>query len=149
MLSHYHGIDEYMLPFLMNLNLRKSCFECKFKGTERLADITLADFWGIDKSDLDMDDDKGISLIIIHSEKADSLIRSLGCILKEKEQSDAININNMAVLKSATYTTRSDLYMEDALSKGVIKAYKYWFEPNFLYRIIRKCRETVRNNKHM
>lgn len=61
--------DLYMRGFLQNLTLRPSCYSCAFKGIERRADITLADFWGIDYVFPDMNDDKGISLVLIHSEK--------------------------------------------------------------------------------
>lgn len=44
---------------------RYSCYDCKFSGLFRKADITLADFWG----DKDFEDEHkaGVSLIIIHS----------------------------------------------------------------------------------
>lgn len=48
---------------------RPSCYECEFKGFPRMADITLADFWGIEKVDKSMDDDLGTSLVLINSEK--------------------------------------------------------------------------------
>ncbi len=49
-----------------NLYMRPSCGNCRFKGTPRHGDITLADFWGIEK---ELDDDKGTSLLLINSEK--------------------------------------------------------------------------------
>lgn len=49
-----------------NLYIRPSCGDCSFKGVPRQGDITLADFWGIDKS---LDDDKGISMVLLNSER--------------------------------------------------------------------------------
>ena len=48
---------------------RPSCYDCKFKGFPRISDITLADFWGIDKVDKSMDDNVGTSMVLINSEK--------------------------------------------------------------------------------
>ncbi len=48
---------------------RPSCYECKFKGYPRIADITLADFWKIEKIDKTLDKDLGTSLVMINSEK--------------------------------------------------------------------------------
>lgn len=48
---------------------RPSCYTCKFKGYPRMADITLADFWGIEKIDGSMDKDLGTSLVMINSQK--------------------------------------------------------------------------------
>ena len=48
-----------------NLYIRPSCGNCVFKGVPRQSDITLADFWGIEKN---LDDDKGTSVVLINSE---------------------------------------------------------------------------------
>lgn len=51
---------------------RPSCYDCKFKGFPRIADISLADFWGIEKVggvDKSIDDNIGTSLVLINSEK--------------------------------------------------------------------------------
>ena len=48
---------------------RPSCYDCLFKGFPRIADITLADYWGIEKFDKTMDKDLGTSLVMINSQK--------------------------------------------------------------------------------
>ena len=51
---------------------RPSCYDCKFKGFPRIADVSLADFWGIEKIngvDKKLDDNLGTSLVLINSEK--------------------------------------------------------------------------------
>jgi acetyltransferase-like isoleucine patch superfamily enzyme len=52
-----------------NAFCRPSCYDCRFKGFPRIADITLADFWGIEKVDKSLDDDLGTSLVLVNSEK--------------------------------------------------------------------------------
>jgi acetyltransferase-like isoleucine patch superfamily enzyme/coenzyme F420-reducing hydrogenase beta subunit len=52
-----------------NVFCRPSCYDCRFKGFPRIADITLADFWGIENVDKSMDDDLGTSLVLVNSEK--------------------------------------------------------------------------------
>jgi acetyltransferase-like isoleucine patch superfamily enzyme/coenzyme F420-reducing hydrogenase beta subunit len=52
-----------------NVLCRPSCYDCQFKGFPRIADITLGDFWGIEKVDKSMDDDLGTSLVLVNSEK--------------------------------------------------------------------------------
>src|SRR5690606_22917336 len=51
--------DLYMRVFLEDICLRPSCYNCQFKTLNRESDITLADFWGIQKICPEMDDDKG------------------------------------------------------------------------------------------
>lgn len=50
---------------------RPACFDCKFKGYPRIADITIADFWSIEQVNQDVikDKDTGISCVLINSEK--------------------------------------------------------------------------------
>lgn len=52
-----------------NAYCRPSCYECKFKGYPRMADITLADFWGIEKINKTMEKNLGTSLVMINSNK--------------------------------------------------------------------------------
>jgi hypothetical protein len=65
------GYDRYMSMFLNNISLRPSCYDCRFTTVNRQGDITLGDFWGIGKKHPERDDDKGISLIIVNSEKGE------------------------------------------------------------------------------
>ena len=52
-----------------NVYCRPSCYECRFKGFPRIADITLADFWGIEHVDRSMEKNLGTSLVLLNSEK--------------------------------------------------------------------------------
>ena len=52
-----------------HLYCRSSCYECQFKGMPRMADITLADYWGIEKYNHDMEKNLGTSLVMVNSEK--------------------------------------------------------------------------------
>lgn len=51
---------------------RPSCYDCQFKGYPRIADITLADFWGIEKIDKSLEKNLGTSLVMINSKKGES-----------------------------------------------------------------------------
>lgn len=49
--------------------LRPSCYECAFKSVMHPGDITIADYWGIDKAAPEFDDNKGVSLVLVNNEK--------------------------------------------------------------------------------
>lgn len=51
---------------------RPSCYDCKFKGYPRIADITLADFWGIENVNTSMEKNLGTSLVMINSKKGEA-----------------------------------------------------------------------------
>jgi acetyltransferase-like isoleucine patch superfamily enzyme len=50
-----------------NIFCRPSCYDCQFKGFPRISDITLGDYWGIEK--IKKDNDLGTSLVMINSKK--------------------------------------------------------------------------------
>ncbi len=56
---------------------RPSCYDCKFKGYPRISDITLADFWGIEKINTSMEKDLGTSLVMVNSKKGESFFESV------------------------------------------------------------------------
>lgn len=49
--------------------IRPACYECQFRGFPRISDITLADFWGIEKYSKALEKDLGTSLVMVNSEK--------------------------------------------------------------------------------
>ena len=66
---------------------RPSCYDCKFKGFPRIADITLADFWGIDKVAPEMYDNLGTSLVLINNPKGKAFFDAIQQKLKAVELS--------------------------------------------------------------
>lgn len=58
-----------------NLYIKPSCGNCRFKGLPRKADVTFADFWGIDSA---LDDDKGTSMLLVNSEKGRKIFVEVG-----------------------------------------------------------------------
>lgn len=66
--------DLFMRLFVGDYINRLSCDDCRFKGYERVSDITLGDFWGIWDIMPEMDDNKGTSLILTHSEAGNKLL---------------------------------------------------------------------------
>lgn len=67
--------DPYMQLFLKNICLRPSCYDCNFKSLNRDSDITIGDCWGIEKYMPEMDDDRGTSVVLVHSQQGKSLLQ--------------------------------------------------------------------------
>lgn len=68
----YYGeslVDPYRRGYHWNYYERPSCHDCKFKGFPRCADITLGDFWGIERVDSSLDHNLGTSCILVNTEK--------------------------------------------------------------------------------
>ena len=65
--------ETYMRLFLNNVSIRPSCADCAFNNKRSLADITIADYWGVDKQFPEFDDDKGVTLVLINTAKGQQL----------------------------------------------------------------------------
>lgn len=64
--------------FYEHIMFRLSCGVCPYTNTRRPSDITIADFWGWEKTDPNIDtDDKGVSLILINTKKGSMIFDSI------------------------------------------------------------------------
>lgn len=87
-ISTCHKDNLFMRAFLSDIILRPSCYNCRAKQGISKSDITIADFWGIQNSHPDMDDDMGTGLVIFNTIKGRcildlSRIRFVECNLGE------------------------------------------------------------------
>lgn len=79
----WESAQPYLYYFGNGLIQRESCYQCKYTCQHRSADITVGDYWGIEKQHPDylgkngFDTKKGISVIIANTEKGAEAIR--GC----------------------------------------------------------------------
>lgn len=71
------GEDPYIRGFVGDLYLRPSCYDCRYKGIDRLSDFTLGDYWGIWNQLPEFQDELGVSLVLLHSPKAAELWREI------------------------------------------------------------------------
>lgn len=115
--------DSYMNGFLGDLYLRPSCYRCSFKQiSQQYADITIADFWGVNKIDKELNDKKGTSLMLIQSDHGDFLWSKVNkqFFFREVNWKEAIKYNK-PILKSANKSMQRDYFFEKYYDKG----YKY------------------------
>ena len=106
--------DGYMRAFVNNLSLRPSCYNCSFKGVNnRLSDITLADFWGIEGMCPEMDDDKGTSLVIVNTQKGREIFDSVSdsVVRKRVDVKPALRWNSSAY-DSAGYSPDREAFLD-------------------------------------
>lgn len=99
--------DYYTRGYLVaNAYCRPSCYQCRFKGFPRIADITLADFWGIENVDTELDHDLGTSMVLLNSQKGVVFFDGI----KEKVACRTVNLDvavagNSALLRSVPDAT--------------------------------------------
>ena len=124
----------YMEGYLTyNLYMRPSCGECKFKGTPRQADITLADFWKVDR---ELDDDCGTSMVLLNNEKGPKLFEKVAPRLNiHKKSFEDIYQGNLYFDKSVVLYQDSERFFKLLDSKPFSEALKIVTHRPFLERI--------------
>lgn len=113
--SEKHHNNLYMKAFLSDLILRPSCYDCPAKELKSGSDLTIADFWNINKVLPEWkDDDKGISILLINSDKGNSIVQLLQQKMKIENVDYKSIINyNSAIIKSARPHTNRNLFFAD------------------------------------
>lgn len=86
--------DDYTKMFHASIIMRQSCSECRYSKLPRPGDITLGDFWGIDNYDKALNDHKGVSIVLINSDKGKVIYDSLKNNLTQKKVILSHDYNN-------------------------------------------------------
>jgi coenzyme F420-reducing hydrogenase beta subunit len=71
------NFDPYYNGFLSNKAHRECCYTCRYASTQRVGDITLGDFWGVDDFHPEFYDKRGVSVVLINSTKGEQLIQEI------------------------------------------------------------------------
>ena len=87
--SVFHYDNEYMNGFLNDIYLRPSCYHCTLKNGASHSDMTIADYWAAKVVDKDFDDDKGLGLVILYSEKGRKVFAGLDLTVREVSSENA------------------------------------------------------------
>lgn len=72
--SAFWGEDPYMKLFLSNVIMRPSCYKCPVRPNRSGSDITVADYWSIDEILPNFNDHRGVSVLMLNTEKGKGLL---------------------------------------------------------------------------
>ena len=128
--------------------LRPSCFSCKYAGNQRISDISIADFWGIQNKHIDMfNDNRGVSLVLVNTDKGNSLFQTIkesGIMqIKKVLLSDATERNYPLLHPSVPYFDRNKFFI-DYQKKGLSYCLKKYCSRSFVARLRRKFRRILK-----
>ncbi|QUH21538.1 Coenzyme F420 hydrogenase/dehydrogenase, beta subunit C-terminal domain [Alkaliphilus sp. B6464] len=138
--------DTYMKAFSKLLSLRPSCFKCKFKGEHRKSDITLADFWGIKNIEPSLNDNKGISLVLLNTEKGEIAFEQLKGLITYKEVNftDSIKHNPMYG-KSVPHSKLRDAFFSQLNTRDFDSLVNMYAKDTKYKILVRKLKVYIKN----
>ena len=122
----------YMRGFLNNFYLKESCHNCQFREGKSGSDLTIADYWGAEIEAKEMDDNKGLSLVIANTNRGEELLNKINenILLKVTDFHRAIKYNKSFIESSKENKDKTNFF-ELAEKRGYKKAfYKYCKEKN-------------------
>lgn len=106
-------IDQYICTFLEAINYTENCYECEYASLERISDMTLGDSWG---SEYKEQERKGISLILVQTEKGEKLLATSKMELKSADLRKAIS-NNQQLVHPSIITNKRNRFLK-MIKKG-------------------------------
>lgn len=135
--------------FYQHIMFRRSCGICPYANTKRPSDITIADFWGWEKTDPDINkDDKGVSLVLVNTEKGLELfeaVKNRMTVIPAKLE-DCLQPNLQH--PSAIHSQRMD-FERDYERKGFLYVMKKYGDMGWKMQLKYKIRKIKRNIKRL
>lgn len=119
LLSDKYHENPYMRGFLSDIYLRPSCYQCKCKNGLSHSDITIADFWGIDKLMPDFDDNKGVGLVLLNTRLGKDVFGCLDMEVRKSTLKDAKRFNNGFKENLKPHSRRDEFFRSFSEGKDV------------------------------
>lgn len=115
----------YAILFLQDVMQRPSCYYCPYNSICRTGDITIGDFWGVEKVMPDYSDNKGISMVFLNTEKGIKIFD----LIKHSitiEECDMSNLTQMNLYAPTNILETYNSFWYDYFTGGYRKiAHKY------------------------
>lgn len=129
--------------FIQNLTIRPSCFKCPAKSGASMADITLADFWGINADYPEASDEKGVNAVISYTEKGNQAIQNADIKLYPGHFENFIAYNK-SYTDNPTFTPYRQLFWNLFSTQGIsaIAEIKRRSKIPLIKRVINKIKST-------
>ena len=144
--SDIHSDNPFMQGFLSNIYLRPSCYDCKCKNGVNHSDLTIADFWGIQNVASDFDDDKGVGLVLVNTQKGKEYFELLGMDVR-KSSLEIVHQFNGVFCKSVNKHPKRSLFFTLISDKKTIKEAVYICSIIPLYsKILNKFKRLVKKS---
>ena len=123
-----YSLSPYLYAFMYAFNYRYSCYDCKFAQIPRQGDITLADYWGVEKYFPALDRTKGVSLVLINTRKAIEVWNTV----KEQVEYCSSNISDASQYNgNLIHTTHMPIIRESCYTLIRQRGYKSVAEKEF------------------
>ena len=128
-------------------NVIFTCYECPYKSIHHPGDITIADYWGIDIAAPGLNDNKGVSLVLVNTEKGQEYFEKVKNDVEWRKT--RIEDSMQPPLKAPFPRPKErDVFWKEFKTKDfsyIAKKYGTIKKPSLLRRCVRKAKQIVKN----
>ena len=135
----------FMKGFLKNLYLRPSCYACASRSGKSGSDISIADFWGVQNYYPEFDDDKGIGLVLVNTDKGRKAYEQTNANSMESTYEQGLK-HNPCLEHSVARTKHVGTFWTEFEAKGmtVVKEIELGMRPSIIKRFINRVKHFIR-----
>ena len=154
--------DTYFKAFLDGLICRDNCYICRYSCPKRVSDITVADFWGIDRTSLKCPYNGKISLVLSNTEKGNTFFQKCEneFFWEKRTLEEAMNPEQGNLLHPSMPHKDRDKFVNNYVKYGFEKAVrktsigknvkkeriKEWIKKQSIYYVVRNIKRLVRRD---
>ena len=137
--------NPYLRGMSARLFMRRCCAGCRFRQLKSGADITLGDYWNVRRKFPEMDDDKGISLVLANTEKGRAAVAAVlpSCDCAESDWADATAVNP-ALVRSVRFPSRRNRFFDKVGREDFCQLVSGLCRPPLWKRICRAAKKPLR-----
>ena len=137
-----YDVSAYQEVFNFSYAARPACASCPYATSDRVGDFTLGDYWGVELHRPHMDDDKGVSLVIVSSDRAKEVLGRFGGMMVNELEMDEYTQGVLNHPCPASKDRKS--FWSTYASKGYVAALRRFTSFGLLRRTLRSARHAVR-----
>ena len=135
----------FMKGFLSNFYLRPSCYACSVRTGKSGSDITIADFWGVQNYYPEFDDDRGVNLVLVNTDKGRMAYEQTNADSIESTYEQGLN-QNPCLEHSVARTKHIATFWTEFEARGmaVVQEIEVRILPSIPSRLINRVKHVVR-----
>lgn len=136
----------YYYYFLNNAIFRDSCYNCHYAGANRVGDLTIGDYWKIESAhpNISIDIEKGISCILVNSDKGSNLLKKCADRLELIDSSlENISKRNGQLVAPSKPSKDRAAVLERYAKRDYSQVVKTWKRETFKERLIEKVKDCI------
>ena len=137
--------DPYIALFMQDMTLRPSCYACPARGGRSGSDLTLADLWSVAKTVPALDDDRGVSGVLVNTDKGREYMSRTKAEVMLELPVEAVKAENGGFAETVAVPEKRDEFFK-GLGVAGVDVYKHMMRyvvrkplPVRLYRRLRSA----------